>query len=139
MKMSRLLPLLTLLVLATPAQALQLMVWDRAFQTKVGYGESSGGKFNVQLLSRYSGPVVVLFSQTDDERHRAAFPALLSRYDGGLRGGQLTLQPPGNDDVSLSRFLAAYRLSVAVQSGGQTLTLPGLKVAGPDNIKLNNK
>ncbi|MFC4640099.1 hypothetical protein [Deinococcus hohokamensis] len=137
--MPRFLPLLTLLALATPAQGLQLIVWDREFQTKVGYGESSGGKFNVQLLSRYSGPVVVLFSQTDEERRRAAYPTLLSRYDGVLRGGQLTLQPPGNDDVTLTRFLAVYRLSVAVQSGGQTLTLPGLKVAGPDNIKINNK
>ncbi|MFD1731738.1 hypothetical protein ACFSC4_12725 [Deinococcus malanensis] len=85
--MSRFLIPLLLLVLASPAGALQFIVWDRDFQTKVGYGESSGGKFNVQLLPRYSGPVVVLFSQTDEERRRATFPTLLSRYDGFLREG----------------------------------------------------
>ncbi|GGK40235.1 hypothetical protein GCM10008955_37490 [Deinococcus malanensis] len=137
--MSRFLIPLLLLVLASPAGALQFIVWDRDFQTKVGYGESSGGKFNVQLLPRYSGPVVVLFSQTDEERRRATFPTLLSRYDGFLRGGQLIIETPGNDDVTLSKFLATFRLSVSVQSTGQTLTLPGLKVAGPDNIKINNK
>ncbi|MFD1731739.1 hypothetical protein ACFSC4_12730 [Deinococcus malanensis] len=41
--------------------------------------------------------------------------------------------------MTLSKFLATFRLSVSVQSTGQTLTLPGLKVAGPDNIKINNK
>ncbi|MFD1732945.1 hypothetical protein ACFSC4_20425 [Deinococcus malanensis] len=137
--MPRLLIPLLLLVLASPAGALQLIVWDRDFQTKVGYGERDGGRFDVQLVPRHNGPVVVLFSQTDEEFRRGTFPALLSRYNGFLRGGQLIIELPGNDDLTLSKFLATFRLSVSVQSTGQTLSLPGLKGAGPDNIKIKNR
>jgi hypothetical protein len=139
MNMPRLLMPLLLMVAASPAGALQMMVWDRHFQSKVGYGESNGSTFNVQLLPRYNGPVVVLFSQTDEELRRATFPTLLGRYNGVLRGGQLIIELPGNDDRTLSKFLATFRLSVRVQSTGPTLTLPGLKVTGPDDPRNKNK
>lgn len=139
--------LLTLLALAAPAQALKLSVWDRELQTKLGDGESSGGKFTVRLVGDYDGPVVILFAQTDDERTRGVFPNLKSRYNGLLSGGQLTVQAPapaqgdrpvsalsaGNSGLTLAKFLAGFRLSLSVQSAGQSLSLPGLKT--PDAPK----
>ncbi|MFB9993843.1 hypothetical protein ACFFLM_17940 [Deinococcus oregonensis] len=143
----RLFFLIFLLALAAPAQGLKLIVWDRELQTKLGYGESSGSKFSVQMVGNYNGPVVVLFSQTDDEKDRGSFPGLQSRYDGTLKGGQLTLQaseqrlsaqsvtPNGtpNTALTLARFLSAYKLNVTGQPSGQSLSLPGLKAAGTDN------
>lgn len=141
----RTLSLILLLALAAPAQGLKLIVWDRELQTKLGYGESSGSKFSVQTVPNYSGPVVVLFSQTDEEKARGAFPGLQSRYDGTLKAGQLILQAPEqrlsaqsvnsaapNTPLTLARFLAAFKLSVSGQPSGQTLSLPGLKAAGTD-------
>lgn len=139
-------PLILLLALAAPAQGLKLIVWDRELQTKLGYGESSGSKFNVQMVGNYSGPVVALFSQTDEEKAKGSFAGLQSRYDGTLKAGQLTLQAPEqrlsagslnaaapNTTLTLARFLAAFKLSVSGQPSGQTLSLPGLKAAGTDN------
>ncbi|UQN07614.1 hypothetical protein [Deinococcus sp. QL22] len=142
----RIFPLIFLLALAAPAHGLKLIVWDRELQTKLGYGESSGNKFSVQLVPNYSGPVVVLFSQTDEEKAKASFPGLQSRYDGTLKAGQLILQAPeqrlstlsanavaGNTTLTLARFLSAFKLSVSGSPSGQTLSLPGLKAAGTDN------
>ncbi|ANE44646.1 hypothetical protein [Deinococcus puniceus] len=138
--------LILLFALAAPAQGLKLIVWDRELQTKLGYGESTGNKFSVQLVPNYSGPVVVLFSQTDEEKAKGSFPGLQSRYDGTLKAGQLTLQAPeqrmstqtanaaaANTTLTLARFLSTFKLSVSGQPSGQTLSLPGLKSAGTDN------
>lgn len=145
----RTLSLLLFLALAAPAQGLKLIVWDRELQTKLGYGESTGSKFSVQMVPNYSGPVVVLFSQTDEEKTKGSFPGLQSRYDGTLKAGQLTLQAPEqrvtaqslasaqaaptNTTLTLARFLSAYKLSVAGGPAGQSLSLPGLKASGTDN------
>lgn len=128
---------LTLLPLAAPAQALRLIVWDRELQTKLGYGETNGDKMVVQLVKDYSGPVVVLFSRDDDEKARALYPTLKSRYDGTLKGGQLSLDTP-NGSLTLARFLAGFRLTLQAQPAGQTLGLPGLRsVASAAQDRLN--
>lgn len=137
-----LLLLSALLALCPPALGLKLTVRDPELQTSLGYGESSGGKFNVKLVADYEGPVVVLFSQSDDEKSRGLFPGLKNSYDGVLRGGQLFL----NSDVaasstkmqapaaapslrsmsvpatgtSLGRFLQPFKLTVSLQTTGQS-------------------
>lgn len=127
------LTLLALMALTTPAQALKLIVWDRELQTKVAYGESIAGKFTVKFDKDYSGPVVALFSQTDDEKDRGTYAGLQSRYEGVLRGGQLLLgesaQPgalsaPANRSgragtLSLGKLLEPYKLAVSVQPTSQ--------------------
>lgn len=145
--------LLCLLLLACPAQALKLVVWDNEMQTKVGAGESSGNKFNVQFVKDYSGPVKVIFSQSADERAKGLFPGLQSSYDGLLRNGQLSLNtepdaksrgavvqnaPLGgvlspNSAQSLGKFLQQYKLSVVgtpnSQSNDSGFGLPDLKLS----------
>lgn len=135
-----LLLLSALLALCPPALGLKLTVRDPELQTSLGYGESSGGKFNVKLVADYEGPVVVLFSQSDDEKSRGVFPGLKNSYDGVMRGGQLFL----NTDVaaasakatgvsptlrsmsvpatgtSLGRFLQPFKLTVSLQTTGQS-------------------
>lgn len=136
-----LLLLSVLLALCPPALGLKLTVRDPELQTSLGYGESSGGKFNVKLVADYEGPVVVLFSQSDDEKSRGVFPGLKNSYDGVMRGGQLFL----NTDVaaaasakatgvsptlrsmsvpatgtSLGRFLQPFKLTVSLQTTGQS-------------------
>lgn len=139
--MKRLLLPLLLLALASPAQALKLIVWDSEMQTKLGAGESSGNKFSLQLVRDYSGPVKVLFSQSADEKGRNAFSGLQSSYDGLLRNGQLSLlnadddkagsgvvlraaASPGNGNVALGRFLQQYRLSLSTQTTGRGFGAP---------------
>lgn len=102
-----------LLLLACPAQALKLVVWDNELQTKLGAGESSGGRFSVQLVKEYSGPVKVLFSQSADEKTRGLFPGLQSSYDGLLKNGQLTVM---TDERAPTQRSAAPLNSVAAQS-----------------------
>ena len=130
--------LLCLTALAPAAQALKVQVWDRELQTKVGDGESSGGKLVMQFVGDYDGPVVVLFAPTDEEKARVIFPGLKSRYNGTLSDGKLTLQLPAtagersvNTDVTFAKFLAPYKLTLSAQPAGQSLSLPGLKVASP--------
>ncbi|PNY82933.1 hypothetical protein [Deinococcus koreensis] len=125
---------LTVLALAAPAQALEMIVWDRELQTKLGDGKSVGGKFNVRMVDNYEGPVVILFALTDDEKARGSFPNLKSRYNGLLSGGELSLQAPAqggeralNTTLSLSKFLTPYKLTLNIQPAGQSLSLPGLK------------
>ncbi|MFC4456288.1 hypothetical protein [Deinococcus sonorensis] len=109
------------------AQALQVVIWDTQLQTKLGYGEVSGSRLNLQLVQDYTGPVVALFSRDADEKDM--YPGLASRYDGTLKGGQLVL-----NDLPISRFLSSYKLSVSLQSAAKTLSLPGLKTPpGKDN------
>lgn len=134
MNRPRALALMTLLALATPAQALKLIVWDRELQTKLGYGETSGDRMVVQLVRDYSGPVYVLFSRDDDEKAQGLYPSLKGRYDGALKGGQLTLDAP-NGTVTLARFLAGLGLTLQSQAAGQALSLPGLR-AVPEKAKL---
>lgn len=146
--------LLCLLLLACPAQALKLVVWDNEMQTKVGAGESSGNRFNVQFVKDYSGPVKVIFSQSADERAKGLFPGLQSSYDGLLRNGQLTLDtepaakgrssaavqnaPLGGallpSNQTLSRFLQQYKLNVVGTPNSQlvdpTFGLPDFKLSG---------
>ena len=118
----------TLLLLAAltsaPAQAVQLVVWDPQLQTKLGYGEVSGGKLTLQLVPDYSGPVVALFSREDSEKN--SYLGLMPRYSGQLRGGTLTLED-GGSVLSLSRFLAAFKLTPSLQNPVKTFSLPGLK------------
>ena len=122
------LALLSLLVFAAPAQALKLIVWDPDFKNKVAYGESIAGKFNVKFDKNYSGPVVALFSQTDEEKDRGTYAGLRSSYEGTLRGSQLLIDgdgvpnaasrsAAGNDKsfVPLKKLLQPYKLSVDVQ------------------------
>lgn len=131
-----------LLALCPPALGLKLTVRDPELQTSLGYGESSGGKFNVRLVPDYEGPVVVLFSQSDDEKSRAIFPGLKNSYDGVMRGGQLFLNIPSEaaastakaggvspnlrtmsvpvSGTSLGRFLQPFKLTVSLQTTGQT-------------------
>ncbi len=131
------LALLTLLALASPAQALKLIIWDRELQTKLGYGETSGNRMVVQLVPDYAGPVVVLFSRDDDDKARGLYPALKSRYDGDLKGGQLTLDAPSGT-VTLARFLTGLKLTLQTQTAGQSLSLPGLR-AVPEKDKAKDQ
>lgn len=125
--------ILSALLLFTPAHALKISVWDNELQTKLGDGESSGNQLKLRLVGDYSGPVVVLFAPSDEERARNTFPNLKSRYSGVLRGGQLDLQLDGGLQ-SVTRFLNSFRLSVTLQVPGTPVTLPGLKAA-PANKK----
>ncbi|PTA67522.1 hypothetical protein [Deinococcus arcticus] len=128
--MTRLLiALLTLLTLTAPAGALQLIVWDREMNIKLGSGESSGGRMTVRLVDDYDGPVVVLFAPSEDERARGAFGGLKSRYTGTLNDGQLLLE----GGVSLARLLTPFKLSVGLQRAGQPVSLPGLRNTGNPN------
>lgn len=124
---------LTVLGLAAPARALTLTVWDRELQTKLGYGETVGGKLNLQLVGNYNGPVVVLFAQTESERDRGTFKGLQTRYDGVLRGGQLSLMQEDrlNPPQTLTKFLAGLKLTPGTWST-PSLTLPGLRAAPAD-------
>ncbi|GAA4004673.1 hypothetical protein GCM10022631_14590 [Deinococcus rubellus] len=120
--------LLVMLLLQTSAGALQVIVWDRDLQTKLGYGELSGSKLNLQLVTDYTGPVVVLFAR--DSSEKSAYSGLAPRYDGVLKNGQLNLDMPDSpDNVTLSKFLGSFKLSLSVQAAGQNVTLPGLKIA----------
>lgn len=112
-------------LLSSSAGALQVIVWDRDLQTKLGYGEVSAGKLNLQLVTDYSGPVVVLFAR--DSTEKTAYSGLAPRYDGLLKNGLLNIDAP--DNVTLSKFLGSFKLSLAVQGAGQNVTLPGLKTA----------
>lgn len=136
-----LLLLSALLALCPPALGLKLTVRDPELQTSLGYGESSGGKFNVKLVADYEGPVVVLFSQSDDEKSRGLFPGLKNSYDGVMRGGQLFLNTEAAaaasakvsgvsptlrsmsvpaTGTSLGRFLQPFKLTVSLQTTGQS-------------------
>ncbi|MEW6421026.1 MAG: hypothetical protein AB1511_04765 [Deinococcota bacterium] len=126
---------LTLLTLASPAQALKLIVWDRELQTKLGYGETSGGRMTVQLVQDYSGPVVALFSREEDEKARGLYLGLQSRYDGTLKTGLLTLEVQ-NTPVTLSKFLTSLKLNLVLQPAGQVFVLPGLRSL-PDKLPTN--
>ncbi len=126
--MKRSLLMTFLAALLSSASALQVLVWDRDLQTKLGYGDLSGSKLTLQLVSGYSGPVIVLFARDASEKN--SFAGLQSRYDGLLKGGQLSLDVPDfPENVTLSKFLGSFKLSVAVQSAAQTISLPGLKAA----------
>lgn len=136
MMIRKLMPLLCLMALPPAAEALKVQVWDRELQTKVGDGETSGSKLVLQLVGEYSGPVVVLFAQTDEEKARVTFPGLKSSYNGTLNKGQLTLQLPvgpaersANTALTLSKFLLPYKLTLSAQPAGQSLSLPGLRNA----------
>ncbi|WP_026332549.1 hypothetical protein [Deinococcus apachensis] len=133
MNRPRALALLTLLALATPAQALKLIVLDRELQTPLASGETSGNRMVVQFVPDYTGPVVVLFSRDDEEKARGLYPTLKSRYDGDLKAGQLTLDIP-NGTQTLARFLSGFGLTLQSQAAGQSLSLPGLRVV-PDKSK----
>ena len=106
------------------AQAVQLVVWDTQLQTKLGFGESVGGKMNLQLVTDYSGPVIALFSRDDSEKN--TYPGLMPRYSGQLKGGVLTLED-GGVSQTISKFLAPYKLTPALQNTTKTFSLPGLK------------
>ena len=139
MPMLRLPALLTLLTLLTaaPAQALKVMVVDAELQSTLGYGETSGGRLNLQLVGNYNGPVVLLFAQTDAEKKAGLFPGLQARYDGTLRGGVLSLSessanrasalsfPGSANPVTLDKFLKGFKLTLGVNT--PAVTLPGLK------------
>ncbi|BDP43258.1 hypothetical protein DAETH_32270 [Deinococcus aetherius] len=140
MTLTRTLALLTMIALASPAQALKLIIWDRELQTKLGYGETTGKGMTVQLVKDYTGPVVALFSREDEEKAAGLYASVQSRYDGFLRAGQLNLETPGGS-VTLRRFLEGLKLNLLPQPAGQTLLLPGLRAAtdksklGPDKSK----
>ncbi|AWN24139.1 hypothetical protein DKM44_13635 [Deinococcus irradiatisoli] len=122
-------------LLQSSAGALQAIVWDRDLQTKLGYGEVVGSKLNLELVSDYSGPVVVLFAR--DSSEKTAYNGLASRYDGLLKNGQLTIDlDSAQENVTFSKFLSSFKLSLSLQSAGQNVSLPGLKVSpGKDNKK----
>ncbi|ALW90200.1 hypothetical protein [Deinococcus actinosclerus] len=127
-----LITLLATLSASAPAAALQLIVWDRDLSTKLGDGESSGGKVTVRLAGDYSGPVVVLFAPSDEERARNAFPGLKSRYVGSLVNGQLNIMAEERSAAqSITKFLSGYRLTATVQVASAALSLPGLRKAPP--------
>ena len=114
---------------SAPAQAVRLVVWDPQLQTKLGYGEVSGGKLTLQLVPDYSGPVVALFSR--DEPEKNSYPGLMPRYSGQLRGGALSLED-GGSVLSLSKFLSGFKLTPSIQNSVKTFSLPGLKTTpGP--------
>ncbi|GAA0507935.1 hypothetical protein [Deinococcus depolymerans] len=120
--------LLSALLLSTPAHALKISVWDSELQTKLGDGESGGGQLKVRLVGDYSGPVVVLFAPSEEERNRNTFPGLKSRYAGVLTGGQLNVQAE-NGPLPLTRFLSGFKLSLSLSAPAGSVSLPGLRAA----------
>jgi hypothetical protein len=120
--------LLTLLALATPAQALKLTVWDPEIKIKVGYGETTASRMTVELLQNYNGPVKLVFAREEDEKARGLYPTLQSSYEGALKAGTLTLNI-GNTTVTFSKFLSNLKLTLVLQPTGQIFTLPGLRTA----------
>jgi hypothetical protein len=129
------LTLVALLSLAS-AQAVQLVVWDTQLQTKLGFGESAGGKLNLQLVTDYSGPVIALFIRDDGEK--GSYPGLMPRYSGQLKGGVLTLEDSGVSQ-SIGKFLAPYKLTPSIQNPVKTFSLPGLKTAPAKDDKGKGK
>ncbi|MGI8747861.1 MAG: hypothetical protein ACR2J4_05870 [Deinococcus sp.] len=126
------LALLGVLLLSLPASALQLVIWDPQLQTKLGYGELSGGKLSLQIVGDYSGPVVALFTREPGEAN--LYPGLDSRYDGQLQSGQLNLGAgAGLGSVPLARLLSSYKLTLDVQNAARSFTLPGLKASPGGN------
>jgi hypothetical protein len=124
------LALLSLLALTAPAQALKLVVWDPELKSKVAYGETSGGRFNVKYDKDYSGPVVALFSQSEDEKAKGTYSGLRSSYAGVLRGGQLLIDNEASTSarsstnlLPLPRLLQPYKLSVNIQPTSLLLPL----------------
>ncbi|WP_051363433.1 hypothetical protein [Deinococcus murrayi] len=122
----RTLAALLLLTLASGAGALKLRVLDPELQLNLGYGETSGSRMTVQLVRNYSGPVVLLFSRSEEERNEGLFLGLQPRYLGTLKAGQLTLDL-GNTEQTLARFLGSLKPALTVQFVNQSLTLPGLR------------
>ena len=123
------LALLSLLAFAAPAQALKLIVWDPDFKNKVAYGESIAGRFTVKYDKDYTGPVVALFSQTDDEKAKGTYAGLRGSYEGALRGGQLLLDTDG----------PAPSMNSAARSAANTASalLPLRKVLQPYNLNVS--
>lgn len=124
----RTLAALLLLTLAPWAGALKLRVLDPELQLNLGYGETSGSRMTVQLVRNYSGPVVLLFSRSEDERNEGLFLNLQPRYLGILKAGQLTVEV-GNTEQTLARFLGGLKPPLTVQFLSQSFTLPGLRTA----------
>lgn len=129
MMIKRFASLFLLSLLSLPAQALQVIVWDRDLQTKLGYGETLGSKLNMQLVSDYSGPVVILMARDGNEK--TTYTGLQSRYDGLLKNGQLSFKDDNDQTLNLVKLLNNYKISVTFQSASQSISLPGLRNSDP--------
>lgn len=117
---------LFILLFGTTSQALKLVVWDTELQAKVGWGESQDGKFRVSFVAKYNGPVVMVFSQTAQEKKKHMFPDLKNKYEGVLKDSRLNIDVSAysddddsdeNDDdktelVTLGKFLKKYKLTL---------------------------
>lgn len=125
------LALLALLAFAAPAQALKLIVWDPDFKNKVAYGESIAGRFTVKYDKDYTGPVVALFSQTEDEKAKGTYAGLRSSYEGALRGGQLLL------DVDDGAAVSVAATARSAPSNSARSLLPLNKVLQPYKLNVN--
>ncbi len=122
-----------LILLSLNTQALQVIVWDRDLQTKLGYGVVSANKLNVQLVSDYSGPVVTLFARESSEKN--LYSDLQDRYDGVLKAGQLSLKDDKGQNVNLAKLLSGYKIALVTQANAQSVSLPGLKSASDTKPK----
>lgn len=131
--MKRFACLLVLGLLSVPAQALQLIVWDRDLQTKLGYGEAVSGKLNLQLVGDYSGPIVMLVAREGSEK--TLYSSLQSRYDGMLKNSQLGLKDEQGQTVNLAKLLAGYKITLNIQNAAQSVSLPGLKSGADSKAK----
>lgn len=100
------------------SQALKLTVWNPDLTTKVGAGETSGNRFPVFFVKDYNGPIVALFSQTDEEKKINSFSGLQNKYNGTLKNGQLMIYSDDKkeNEVSISKFLSYYKLTVSMSS-----------------------
>ena len=132
--------LLALACCSAPAQALDMMVWDKALQTKLAYGQTeqtaSSKVLSGQVLRGASGPVVVLFSLDEAEKARRAFGTLESRYEGELKDGKLLLKLPGGVQ-SLEKLLEGYGFKLDLKPTKPADAKPtsvAVPVFGPENV-----
>lgn len=87
--------LLSFILLAPQAQGLKMIVKAQNLATlrNLGYGESHGSsnKFTVEFDKDFQGSVLVMFTQTTQEKEENVFPGLKNSYEGILRDGQLSI------------------------------------------------
>lgn len=116
--------LLSFFLFAPQAQGLKMIVKAQNLATlkNLGYGESKGNssKFVVEFDQKFNGSVLVLFTQTPEEKTQGVFPGLKNSYEGILRDGQLSIVA---DEKNLGDMFAemtdkSIQSSRAIQSTG---------------------
>lgn len=106
------------------SSALKLTIWNPELTTKIGAGESlAAGKFSLQTVKGYNGAVVVVFSQSEEDKK--IMPTLQGSYFGTLNNGQLALYPEkekkAENTITLQKLLSPYKYIFSIQEKANPL------------------